>query len=84
MALTHVKYASSPRQINLQYAIPDSLDGKTGIFFSLEKSGLSSCAGGKLQRDFFFSVQSLHFTEGSFEPFPASRTPSSSWHQGLL
>lgn len=38
----------------------------------------------KTAMGFSFSVQSLCFTEGSFEPFPASRTPSSSWHQGLL
>lgn len=67
MALTHVKYAASLRPINLQYAIPDNTDGKTGIFFSLEKSGLSSCAGGKLQWDFLslcraYALQKVHLS----------------------
>lgn len=65
MSLTHVKYAASPRPINIQYAIPDHMDGKTGIFFSLDKSGLSSYAGGELQWDFLslcraYGLQKVH------------------------
>lgn len=50
--LTAVLDAASPRPTNPQYAIPNNRDGKTGICLPLEKSGLSPCAGWKLQWDF--------------------------------
>lgn len=68
-ALTAVAHAASPRPTNPQYAIPGNKDGKTGIFFSLEKSGLGPCAGGKLQWDFLSLCRARALQKTQLGPF---------------